>query len=173
MQPDDNIVRFRIVKLESLSGDYASIYSIILDNDKTTLFEHFILENQNSFKSELFDIFKRIRTIANKTGAREQYFKLNEGNPGDGVCALYDDPEKKLRLYCIRYGMTTIIIGSGGEKPKSMRTFQESGKLTKENYLLREISGIISSGMREGEIQLSRDGNDFIGNLEFNTDEEI
>ena len=58
----------------------------------------FIEENKNSFKSELIDIFIRLKVIGNKTGAREQFFKQYEGNLGDGVCALYDEPEKHLRI---------------------------------------------------------------------------
>ena len=46
-------MKFRIVKLEELSGDLTSIYSVLLDDDKHTLFENFISENRYSFKSEL------------------------------------------------------------------------------------------------------------------------
>lgn len=165
-------MKFRIVKLESLSGDIASIYSVILKDDHETLFDHFISENKNSFKSELKDIVSRIITMGTKTGVREHSFKLNQGKLGDGVCYLYDDPDKKLRLYCIRYGSTTLILGCGGEKPKKMRAFQESKKLTRENYVLREISEAITKRIRAREVQISYETNDFIGNLEFNTDEE-
>jgi len=57
----------------------------------------------------------RLKIIGNETGARESFFKTKEGIPGDGVCTLYDTPDKKLRLYCIRYGKQLIIIGAGGQ----------------------------------------------------------
>jgi len=165
-------MKFRFVKLENLSGEAASIYSVIMDYNKETLFDHFISEHIISYKSELLFIISRIKSMGTITGAREHFFKHNEGKPGDGVCALYDDPDKKLRLYCIRYGSGTIILGGGGEKPKNIRKLQESEKLTRENYVLREISEAITTRIRTGEIHLSYETNDFIGNLEFDTDEE-
>ncbi|MBK6979124.1 MAG: hypothetical protein IPH28_20170 [Cytophagaceae bacterium] len=59
---------------------------------------------------------------------------------GDGVCALYDDPDRNLRLYCIRYGKQIVVLGGGGHKPKTIRALQEDEKLKQENYLIRNIS---------------------------------
>jgi len=129
-------MKCKIIKLDQLSGNKTSVYSVYIDDAKKTLFERFLEENLISFKSELIDIVKRLKTIGNKTGAREIYFKLNEGIPGDGVCALYDEAESRLRLYCIRYGSSMIIIGGGGEKPKDIRAFQDNDKLKNENYIL-------------------------------------
>ena len=165
-------MKCKVVKIESLSGPKTSIYSVYINDDDITLYESFISENKNLFKSELIDISKRLRSIGSSTGAREQFFKLNEGDLGDGVCALYDNPDKTLRLYCIRYGTTTIILGGGGEKPKSMRSLQDSEKLTEENYLLRELSKEITKRLKSKDIRLPNDSNDFTGTLEFNTDEE-
>ena len=112
----------------------------------------------------------RLKVIGHKTGAREHFFKLNEGEPGDGVCALYDLPEKSLRLYCIRYGSLILILGGGGNKQS--RTLQEDKKLTQENYFLRQVVKDIKSKMELGEIKFSEDGTGFIGNLEFTDDEK-
>ena len=161
-----------LIKIEKLSGDKASIYSVYVDDDQETLFEKFIRENLISFKDETKDIIKRLKTMGHKTGAREQFFKLEEGIPGDGVCALYDDPDSKLRLYCIRYGTQIIVIGNGGPKSKNFRAFQEDEKLTKENYFLRWLSQQITNRIREGEISYSDDYMDFIGNLKFRKDDE-
>jgi len=165
-------MKCKIVKLESLSGEMASIYSVVLNDEKHTLFENFIFEHINSFKTELSDILKRLRTIGNKTGAREIFFKPDEGKPGDGVCALYDVPNKKLRLYCIRYGTTNIILGGGGEKPKNIRKLQDSKKLKDANYILREISEEITLRIKSREILFSYESDDLTGNLEFNTDDD-
>lgn len=165
-------MKCRIVKIERLSGSASSIYTIFIDDAEYSLFDIFIKDNNTLFKSELNDIVKRLRSIGSFTGAREQFFKLNEGNPGDGVCALYDDPEKKLRLYCIRYGTTAIILGGGGAKPKNIRKFQENEKLIEENYLLRDLSEEITRRIKSKDIQWSFESNDLTGTLEFNTDEE-
>jgi hypothetical protein len=160
---------YKLVKETKLSGKEASVYSVFLEDQQETLFNQFINENKNSFKSELNDIINRIRVIGHKTGAREQYFKTEEGKPGDGLCALYDTPDKNLRLYCIRYGKTIIILGGGGQK--NTKTLQENPKLKQENYLLRKIVQDIQQRMKEGEIQFSGDYMDFIGNLEFKTED--
>ncbi len=162
-------MKFRIVKLHELSGETASIYSVLPDDDEITLFDKFLEEN-NSLERELRDIIARLKVMGDKTGAREQYFKLHEGNPGDGVCALYDEPEKNLRLYCIRYGTMILILGSGGEKPKVLKAFQESGKLTEANYLLREIATQINHRIKEKEIGFTCDGLAFTGDLDFTKD---
>ena len=161
-------MNFKIVQLSQFSGYHAGIYSIYLENEQETLFERFIKENYNSFKSEIIDINSRLITINKKTGARDIYFKLDEGNPGDGVCALYDEPERNLRLYCIRFGNSLLILGSGGEKPKNIRAFQDNEKLKEENYLLRDISKQITERIRNKEIQFSEDGKEIFGKLEFN-----
>jgi hypothetical protein len=161
-------MNYQLKKLRQFNGNRAGIYSINLENEQETLFERFLKENINLFKSEIIDINSRLITINKKTGARDIYFKLNEGNPGDGVCALYDKPESNLRLYCIKYGNTLVILGGGGHKPKKLKAFQEDDKLTEENYLLREISKQITERIRNKEIRFSEDGTEIFGNLEFN-----
>lgn len=164
-------LEFEIVKLIKFSGNKASIYAIKPLNEKVTLFSKFIYLYKILFKSEISEINKRLHVIGEITGAREQFFKLNEGVPGDGVCALYDDEKQKIRLYCIRYGMSLVILGGGGQKPKKLRAFQEDEKLMKENYLLREISQRISNRIRNKEIIFIEEGKELSGNLIFKSDE--
>ncbi|MCF8381844.1 MAG: hypothetical protein K9H49_19905 [Bacteroidales bacterium] len=165
-------MKCRIVKIEKLSGTQTSLYSVILDDENRTLFDIFLNENKNLFKSELLDILMRLNTIAHKTGAREQFFKLKEGKPGDGICALYDMPDSKLRLYCIRYGSSMLLLGGGGEKLKTIKALQESEKLKRENFLLRAISEEISKRIKSGTIEWENDGMELTGELEFNTEDD-
>ena len=160
-------MRFEIVKLNQFNGNKCSVYSIFVDDELETMFGHFLNENKNSFKSEIINILERIKTINSVTGARESYFKLHEGNPSDGICALYDIPDSNLRLYCIRYGNSLIILGGGGEKQKSIKALQEVDKLRNENYLLREISAQITKRIKEKAISFSDDGTEITGELEF------
>ncbi|MEX0988167.1 MAG: hypothetical protein WD052_11880 [Bacteroidales bacterium] len=101
--------------------------------------------------------------MATKTGAQEHFFKTKEGKPGDQVCALYDTPEKNLRLYCIRMGNTVIILGGGG--PKTTRTLQKDPKLKKENYIIREVSEVIKQKMISRKLRFSDDELELIGEL--------
>ena len=165
-------MKYKLVKISNISGEKASVYSIYLNDAEQTVFEKFLKENINSFKSELNDILSRLLTIGKNTGAREHFFKINEGKPGDGVCALYDRPNSFLRLYCIRYGYNILILGGGGPKPKSIRTLGEDPKLKAENYLLRKVSSDIMKRMYEGEIYFSDNNMDFEGNLEFNDEDD-
>lgn len=164
-------MKCKLVKIGRLSGNKASVYSVIMEGNSVTLFDQFVLENKTTFKSEIKDIALRLQTIGQKTGARETFFKLNEGKPGDGVCALYDHPNSNLRLYCIRYGNDIIILGSGGHKPKSGRAFQEVEKLEKENYLLRKLSELITERLKDDELRFSDDDLSLEGNMIFDEDE--
>lgn len=165
------MIKYKLVKINYLSGQKCSIYSILDYNKSQTFLDLFIDENINSFKSETIELISRLKTIGHKTGARLQYFKVHEGKPGDGVCALFDDEESNLRLYCIRYGTQLIIAGGGGHKPKTISALQEDKKLKGENYFLRELSALITERIKEKEIKFSDDDLDFIGNLKFSKEE--
>ena len=95
------------------------------------------------------------------------FSKLYEGELGDGVCALYDEPHVNLRLYCIRYGSSLIIIGGGRFKPKSIHALQDNEKLKTENYLLRLIACKINKRIKDGILEFANDGKDLIGDNEF------
>lgn len=160
-------MKFTIKKQHRLSGQRASIYTLWIEDDNETLLERFVRENNTNFPDEVSDILQRIKAIGHKTGARAEFFKPNEGNLGDGICALYDNPDKNLRLFCIRNGNVNVIIGGGAEKPKSMKAFQESTKLTEENYFLRAVSQLFMERLKEKDIRYSKDGMDLEGDLTF------
>ncbi len=164
-------MNYKLVKLKDFSGTKASIYTIFSEETNKSLFENFVSENINSFKSEILDVIQRLTTIGKKTGAREIHFKFNEGKPGDGICALYDNPNSNLRLYCIRYGSSLIVLGGGGHKPKSIKAFQENEKLTYENHLLRQLSAIITDRIKDKDICYDNDYKDFIGDLTINLED--
>jgi len=165
-------MKCKLVKLLKLSGNKASVYSVVINNEQESLLDKFIQENKSSYLSELKDVVMRLKTIGTKTGAREGFFKFYEGIPGDGVCALYDEPGRILRLYCIRYGTRLIVVGNGGPKMKSIRAFQEDDKLTEENYFIRNLSVEITKRIKEGDIKYTKEGLDFFGDLEFNDYED-
>lgn len=160
-------MKYKLVKIPRFSGKEASVYTVLKENEqgvfKESLFDIFINENKSLHLSEIKSIFSRLITIGNDTGARESFFKTKEGVPGDGVCALYDNPNKKLRLYCIRYGAELIILGGGG--PKNVRALQDDEKLEKENSFLRWLSNRITECRQNGELSFSTDFMDFEGDL--------
>jgi hypothetical protein len=159
-------MKCKLKKITHLSGNKASIYSVVMDGDTKTLYEIFLSENYNSFLSEITHINKRLQIIGTKTGAIDDFFKLYEGKYGDGVCALYDLPKFKLRLYCIKYGTQIIILGGGGAKSKKTKALQDDPKLKSENYFLRWLSEQITVRL-QSDIHISDDGLDLLGDLEF------
>ncbi len=160
-------MKCRLKKLDHLSGNKASVYSVILNDSNDTLFEVFLKENANEHLSELTNIVLRVKTMGKDTGIIDDFLKIHEGRFGDGVCALYDVPNSKLRVYCIRYGAQIIIIGGGGIKTKEIRALQDSPKLKKENYLMRSISSAIAKRIIGENICYSDDRLAFEGKLEF------
>jgi hypothetical protein len=164
-------VNFSIVELEQLSGDKTKIYSVVMQGDDITLFDKFIRDNLLTNRDEIRFILNRLQEIGYTTGARDIYFKHNEGKPGDGVCALYDEPGRELRLFCIRYGSLAIILGVGGPKVKGIAAWQEDKKLTLEASRMIEISKAILSRIKNRDLGWSSDGKQLIGNLIFSDNE--
>ncbi len=162
-------MRLKLVKLNEYTGYKATIYSLLIDDENITLYERFIQENWKEYLSELQDIRLRLLNIGHKYGARIQFFKEHEGKGGDMLCALFDLPEKKLRLYCIRLGNAVVIIGGGGEK--NVQPLQEDDKLKAENYLLRYISAEIYQRILDKDIKWSANGMELLGDLNFEYDE--
>lgn len=163
-------MKFELIKINQLSGRKTKIYSVLLENENKSLFDRFLEENTEKNQPELLEILQRINSITQKEGAKEHYFKKAEGTLGDGVEALYDANNRKLRLYCIRYGSVVLVLGGGGAK--NVRALQDDPQLKKENYVLRQISKILSQAMKEGELQWNNDFDDFKGNLTFDDNED-
>ena len=158
-------MKCKLVKIPEFTGNKTTVYTVLMEDEEKTLFDSFVEENKISYSSEIKDIVSRLITIGNKTGAREQFFKTKEGALGDGVCALFDLPSYKLRLYCIRYGTQIVILGGGG--PKNVQKLQQSKKLKDESYFLRDLSKAITEKLKDKDLKFVDYGNKFEGNLEF------
>ncbi|RYX87149.1 hypothetical protein EON73_01950 [bacterium] len=165
-------MNFKLEKISELSGNKTAIYSVILKNEEQSLFERFLAENQSTYRTELNNILQRLVAIGHDVGARAQFFKLEEGTPGDMVCALYDDPDSKLRLYGMRFGMTTIILGGGGPKSKKIRAWQQDEKLSKHAKEMIAVSKQIYDRIKEKDIKWASNELDLEGDLTFNEEDE-
>lgn len=151
--------------MQPYSGSETKVYSIIKEGETETLFDKFVAEYESNFKDEIKSILKRIYLIGHETGARNSYFKHFEGKYGDFVCALFDLPEKHLRLYCIRLGMVAVILGGGGEKAEDTIAWQDDEKLSKEANLMITYAADILKRIDEGDIYWSNDKSELEGNL--------
>lgn len=109
--------------------------------------DHFIKEHKGKYPQDLLSIIGRLRSMSNVVGALEIYFKLDEGLEwNDLVCALYDTPDKHLRLYCIRLSEHIVIVGNGG--PKNVRAWQDDPKLSREVNEMMHYSRIIRKNLK-------------------------
>ena len=156
-------MKYSIVELDEFSGEMCKIYSLMEEGGEATLFDHFYDEWHKVLPDEVDNIAFRMYAIGNRFGAREQYFRMFEGKPGDGVCALFDVPNSKLRLYGIRFGNIALILGGGAEKPKNIRSWQEDQNLSKHATIMLDASKAISDKIRNKEIILN--DNCFKGDL--------
>lgn len=156
--------------MEPYSGSEAKVYSIIPEGKEETLFEKFVDENIVSYKDEIKDILKRLKQIGHTTGARESFFKQEGDNEfvrkyGKYVWALYDDEERKLRLYCIRFANVAIILGGGGYKDKSVIKWQDDEKLSEEARKVMAYAESIIKQLDDGDLYWSNNGTELEGNL--------
>jgi hypothetical protein len=146
--------RFEIIEISELSGPMAHIYSVAFDDDDLTLFDHFVEDNQEH-EDDIRIMIMRLRVMGNTTGCRSQYFRDNEGAPGDGVVALR---QGQMRLYCLRNGNTCIFIGSGGYKSPEIAAYQEDPYLNDRNLLTRKIAAAINKAIIDHDLIVEDDG---------------
>jgi putative component of toxin-antitoxin plasmid stabilization module len=165
-------MKFELKEIPQLTGRRCKIYSVLIDGEDKTLFNQFLEENENDFPEEVINILKRLNRIGNNDGAKEHYFRpKKEGKLGDGVEALFDEPHARLRVYSIKYGNILLVLGGGGYKSKDIRAFQEDPKLTKENYLLRQIAAILYKAIREKDLRWNKQGDNFEGQFYFDSND--
>ena len=147
-------MRFEIVDIEELSGSKAKIYSIMFDGEDSTLLDRFFEDNRE-FEEELKEIALKLKIMGETTGCRENFFKVYEGSPGDGVVALW---YRNIRLYCLRYDNTCIFIGSGGYKPPDIRAYQEDPALNAKVSQMKDIAAVINSAIIDKDLIIKEDG---------------
>ena len=171
----DTGVKFEIVEVDGYSGPKLRILSVLIDGEGDTLFDIFLNENWETYKEEVDDIVAKLRIMGRQVGLKMEFFRRDQGNFGDGVCYLFDYPEKKLRLYFIRYGDAnddhTIILGGGGPKPKEDHALQENDKLKEENYLLRDIAKTLQLAIDAGDLSIDAKGCESSTDYCFNSSE--
>lgn len=54
---------------------------------------------------------------------------------------------------------------------KTIRAFQEDPKLTKENYLVREIAATLYKAIKEKDLRWNKRGDNFEGQFYFDSDD--
>lgn len=62
----------------------------MLDGDEMTLLDYFFDESEQ-YEEDLIKIAAKLKNMGQDIGCRIQFFKENEGAPGDGVVALWNN----------------------------------------------------------------------------------
>ena len=146
---------FKIQEMADLSGEKAKIYSVVLEGDDQTLLEHFFEDNQ-CYGEDLRKVLDKIRTMANSTGCRREFFKEGEGKLGDGMVAL--NYTGLLRLYGIYFHNAVVLFGSGGIKPPNVISWEDSPELRFHAELMEDIAAEINKMISEKELKVLPDG---------------
>lgn len=147
-------MRFYLENIEEFSGEMAQIYSVIFEDDDMTLMDHFFEDNAQ-YKEEIKEMAKKLFSMGNDTGCRIQFFKENEGAPGDGIVAFW---YKRMRMYCLRIGSACIILGDGGYKPPEISAYQEDKHLNSKARQMRAIATCINKAIVEKDIKVGDNG---------------
>lgn len=137
-------MKFDIINIDEFSGQKAQIYYIMYEGDDMTLMDHFFEDNGEEHQEDLEEMASKLHVMGNDTGCRAQFFKQNEGAPGDGVVALRYN---QMRLYCLRYDNTCIFIGSGGYKPPDIKAYQEDPYLDSKAQEMKKIAACINKAI--------------------------
>ena len=163
-------MKFKIVELPELSGPACRIYSVIYDGGEDSLYEAFDASVYDTYPDESDEIWNTLKFMGREGGARIQFFREDEGRPGDGIVALLKKKRFSLRVYCIRYGGNgPLVVGNGG--PKMVRAWQDDPHLAACVQELMAISSLITERIKDREIRIAVDGT-FQGNLIFENEDD-
>ncbi len=157
----------KLRKYGQLSGEKSTIYMVVNELGQSP-FQEFAVNCGKEFEGKLLNFLNRIKSIGTEVGAIDGYFKMHENErkgTGDDVCALYDEPDKEMRVFCIRKSEKILILGGGGPKPPRIRAWQECPILSKAARYMILISEAIEINIQSGSLGISGDGIEFTGDL--------
>ena len=134
-------------------ADSVNFYTIRFEGDENTEFDKFISNfmGNKKFKEDLQKISYWIEKIGEK-GALERYFRP-ESKTCDGVNAIPIDVSQ-LRLYCIRISDNILILGNGGHKPHSQRTYNTDPHLNSCVEILANLDTYIKTRVSQKRITI-------------------
>lgn len=144
--------------------DSVAVYTIRFKGEALTEFDKFV----NRFKTDeehirdLQKIIAWLDKITNR-GVLERYFRP-ESKMNDGVGAIPVE-FSGLRLYCLRISDAILIIGNGGYKPESQKTYNTDPWLNDCVEVLAHLDALIKRKCLQSIITI--DGKNIHGDLSF------
>ncbi len=147
-------------------GDGGTLYSLQFAGEKETELEKFLHSELLLKENGFLEIAQRLSNMTVSLGFKEHFFEVNEGLRTDSVAAL---KKGRLRLYCLRWSSTLVIVGTGGIK--TAQTYQKDIALRNIVPELQEIDKLIVKRQRSREIKIDHDTGKMSGNLIFTSGE--
>jgi len=157
-------------RLKDFSATKASVYVLYDDIKKTHPFANFLNRYYNTpYEGKLINLVGRLKSMGTKTGVLDEFLKLNESetkNIAENMCAIFDSPDKEMRIFCIKISEKIIIVGDGGPKPKNIRKWQDCSHLSRCARDMMIISELIKTYINNGTLSFSNNGLLFEGNTQ-------
>lgn len=138
-------------------------YSVVINDNKESLFESFINCHENTEKEKLNHILEWIKFIGDKYGAQPHYFRP-EAETADTSALPPKGKDRKphytecgrtkansLRLYCLRANNNVVFLFSGGIKTK--QTAQECPNVKSHFKLANQLTKAIDEAFKNKDIE--------------------
>lgn len=162
-----------------------SYYSLILNDDETSMFKQFMNKHTAENKNKLQHIIKWIGEIGEKYGAKEFYFR-NEAETADAsalppigvdreptyveyneTTSEDENISNNLRLYCLRANENVVFLFNGDIKTKDKA--QDCDNVRKHFRLANKLAEVIDKAIIEKDIKWNHNGTDIV----FDSDLEL
>lgn len=147
-------------------------YTVHIEGQERTLWEQFLDNHEDeSFADDLAILRSALLRIGNQEGAQPRFFRFEAALGGD-ASALPPPPRylegasTNLRLYCLRYSESVVILFSGGSKTADKA--QDCDQVRPHFVLANRISKAIHDAVVGGELKEGPSGH-----LLFNEDFEL
>lgn len=124
--------QFRIVEYKI--GKQSSFFTIQFVDESENYYNLFVDKFYSNYSKIIDDVDDRIERMATRTGIRDGFFK----DEGPNSVFKFQETDE-LRIYCLKYGSISIILGGGDTKENNVRTYQDKEELFFEVKLLRAI----------------------------------
>jgi hypothetical protein len=153
-------VKFSIINIEPLSGSKAQVYSIKFEDKYASELTIFVHKFHDTHPQIIDEAIQRIKLIAQREGIQNSFFR-RESSESHNVFRLLET--KDIRLYCIKFGETLLLFGSGGIKKNKTKKLKENPYLENEVKKLQKVEDSINKRIKSGQLSITSVG--FIGNL--------
>jgi hypothetical protein len=157
----EELMHSEIIRLDEFSGEAASFYSVNYNGSKDSLFDEFRDKyfNIRKYRKNMGTTILQISQLGSSFGAVDRFFEPNDPFPADRVCYLHLRNWPKIRLFCIRFSKNLVVIGSGG-------LIDQTSTVNREKNKMSHISELITIKMHHGDLRITHDGKNFMGNFE-------